>query len=324
MQDWQPVSALRYAGSLDTSVIFRARLISKSLNSYKTYKSGFTHWKRFATEHEISSFPVNNVEFSVFLLEMVKNEYAWPTLSSCINSVNYFHNLFYYEPISPDKYVIDYCKRFARKVNRKKRPLLKFEFQKTMKYASISQPSLLDLRNLCIVMFGFLAFLRFDDLSQIKLCDMDIFGSHVTIVVPEGKADQTYKSQKVEIKVDSRCFDILKSYVKRCQFSKLGWHRSDVYFFPKFFRNEPKFSKKLSYNDCRNSVFKLFKTVGVECKDLGLHSLRIGGCSEASRMGVPDYLLDLHGRWAFGSTSRSGYQRLTPAEKVLVSTKLMD
>ena len=277
----------------------------------------------FALDNNIWIFPVNNTEFSICMLEMVKNGCAWPSINSSLCSINYFHNLFFVKQIQPDKYVLDYCKRFARKVDRKKRPLLKFEFSKIMRFSSKNSPSHLDLRNLCFVMFGFLAFLRFDDFSQLKICDVDIFGSHVSIVVPEGKADQTYKSQKVEIKLDSRCYDILKSYVKRCQFAKLGWHRADIYFFPKFVKEKPSFKRKISYADCRSSFNSLCDAVGVEKKGLGIHSLRIGGCSEASRKGVPDYLLDLHGRWAFGSTSRAGYQRLTPAEKVLVSSKLM-
>ena len=157
-----------------------------------------------------------------------------------------------------------------------------------MRFSSKVAPSLKDLRNLCFVMFGFLAFLRFDDFSQLKVCDVDIFGSHVSIVVPEGKADQTYKSQKVEIQLDSRCYDILRLYVKRCQFAKLGWQRSDIFFFPKFVADKPKFQKKISYTECRISFNSLCDAVGVEKKGLGIHSLRIGGCSEASRMGVPD------------------------------------
>ena len=257
MQEWRHDSTLQYTGSLDISSIFKARLLGKAVNSYKTYKSGFSHWKKFAAANNIVSFPVNSTEFSVFLIEMVKNQYAWPTINGCINSVNYFHNLFYVPSLQPDKYVVDYCKRFCRKVDRKKRPLLKHEFDKILRFSMKKEPSLFELRSICIIIFGFLAFLRFDDLSQLKLCDVVIFGSHVSITVPEGKADQSYKSQKVEIKLNSRCYDLVKSYVKQSQFAKLGWHRADVFFFPKFVRNVPKISSKLIYNECRNCIFQL-------------------------------------------------------------------
>ena len=106
------------------------------------------------------------------------------------------------------------------------------------------------------------------------------------------------------------------------KFVKYGWQRQDLFFFPSFSRNEANRSKKISYKDCRACILNLCKQNGIDSKQLGTHSLRIGGCSEASRKGVPDYLLDLHGRWAFGSTARAGYQRLTPDEKYLISHKL--
>ena len=253
---------------------------------------------------------------------MTKNNFSWPTINSTLNAVNFFHEMFFIEPVKSDKFVLDYCKRFARKVDRRKRPLLKHEFSKIVRSGNCPNLSLKDLRDLCIIIFGFFGFLRYDDLSQLRLSDVDIFSSHVSIVVPEGKADQNYKSQKVEFTLDHRCHDILRRYVKYSKFSMIGWHRNDVFFFMKFSRNKPCISSKLPYKDCRSCVLKLCEKNGIDSKELGTHSLRIGGCSEASRSGVPDYLLDLHGRWAFGSTARAGYQRLTPSEKDLVSSKL--
>ena len=226
------------------------------------------------------------------------------------------------QPVTLDKFVLDYCKRFARKVDNKKRPLLKHEFSSIIRSANHSDLSKFELRNICLIIFGFCGFLRYDDLSQLRLADVDIFGSYVKIVVPEGKADQTYKSQKVELKLDPRCTDIVKRYVKNLKFAKFGWHRNDLFFFSAFSRQEPNLEKKLSYKDCRTCILSVCKANGIDSRQLGTHSLRIGGCSEASRKGVPDYLLDLHGRWAFGSTARAGYQRLTPDEKYLISNKL--
>ena len=95
MQDWSTSSVFSYSGSLDPSILFKARLHSKAVNSFKTYKSGFNHWKNFALESNLIVFPVNSIEFSIFMLEMIKNEFAWPSISSSLNAVNYFHNLFY-------------------------------------------------------------------------------------------------------------------------------------------------------------------------------------------------------------------------------------
>ncbi len=58
---------------------------------------------------------------------------------------------------------------------------------------------------------------------------------------------------------------------------------------------------------------------GVDTTKIGTHSLRIGGYTEASRSGIPDYVLDYYGRWALNSTSRARYQRVLESDAIKVS-----
>ena len=61
---------------------------------------------------------------------------------------------------------------------------------------------------------------------------------------------------------------------------------------------------------------------GVDITRLGTHSLRIGATSHATRQGVPDRVIDAHGRWAEGSRARQGYQRLDWKDMSIVSEVL--
>ena len=61
---------------------------------------------------------------------------------------------------------------------------------------------------------------------------------------------------------------------------------------------------------------------GVDITRLGTHSLRIGATSHATRQGVPDRVIDAHGRWAEGSHARQGYQRLDWKDMSIVSEVL--
>ena len=45
--------------------------------------------------------------------------------------------------------------------------------------------------------------------------------------------------------------------------------------------------------------------------------------AEATRRGVPDHVLDNHGRWALNSRARSGYQRLVEEDFCWVTEVLM-
>ena len=95
-----------------------------------------------------------------------------------------------------------------------------------------------------------------------------------------------------------------------------------MFFFPSITRNGPKMNKKVSYSEVRRVIIGLCMNGGVDVSQIGTQSLRIGGCSEASRRGVPSYLLDKHGRWAENSSSRVRYQRVLEEDKVLVSRVL--
>ena len=53
-------------------------------------------------------------------------------------------------------------------------------------------------------------------------------------------------------------------------------------------------NKPISYSTTRDDVLKVLKSIGLDSKVYGLHSLRSGG---ASAFGVKDRLIMKHGRW---------------------------
>ena len=319
MQVWSLAEIFDYSGPLDPSKIVRARLSSRAVNTVKTYRAGFNKWRRFAIDNNLVHFPVNQIEFEIFLTEKVEEGVSFQTLKNVLHAVNHFHNLFYIKPLIIDSKILDFCQRFCRKVDNRKRPLLKSEFNTIVRLNTQRFSDFKMLRDLSIVIFAFIGFLRFDDLSQLRLCDVDIFGSTVKLKVFEAKSDKSYAGQKAEFQLSARCYDIVKHYVKVAKFSKLGWHKNDVFFFMPLKNGSPRIHDKMSYKECRICILKLCKQAGIPTDSIGTHSLRIGGCSEVSRLGVPSYLIDLHGRWAPGSRARAGYQRVTPQEQFLIS-----
>jgi len=48
---------------------------------------------------------------------------------------------------------------------------------------------------------------------------------------------------------------------------------------------------------------------GIDPKKFGLHSPRIGGATDAFYNNIPDYVIDIQGRWRC-PTSKYGYLRL--------------
>ena len=188
LQVWSLADIFEYSGPLDPSKILRARLTSRAVNTVKTYRAGFNKWKLFALENNLVVFPVNQIEFEIFLTEKVEEGVAFQSLKNVIHAVNHFHNLFYIQTIQVDPKVLDFCQRFCRKVDNRKRPLLKSEFNTIVRLNTQRFSDFKLLRDLSIIIFAFIGFLRFDDLSQLRLCDVDIFGGTVKLKVFETKS----------------------------------------------------------------------------------------------------------------------------------------
>ena len=62
-------------------------------------------------------------------------------------------------------------------------------------------------------------------------------------------------------------------------------------------RNAP-----ISYTTARECVLKATIGIGLDSREFGLHSLRAGGATAATNIGVQDRLFKKHGRWRSGQS----------------------
>ena len=93
---------------------------------------------------------------------------------------------------------------------------------------------------------------------------------------------------------------IVNNYLLKAGFyGKL--HRNSVYLFFEIDEGSCLHKKKLSYAHMYGLLLDLCNRAGVDTNKIGTHSLRIGGCTEASRNGIMDYVMDFYGRWALNS-----------------------
>ena len=209
-------------------------------------------------------------------------------------------------------------KKFARKVNKQKRPLSKIEIMKVMDFYSNKNLNVKMCRDICIVLFCWYALLRYDDVSQLKVEDLKIDNDVYDIFIKAAKNDRFRNGQQISIRLSSKCLYFVNKY-----FVKSGVLKEKTNFlFPSVKRNVILGGKKLNYEDMRLSLLDLLVEVGIDTRDVSTHSLRVGGCTEVSRAGVPDYLVDAFGRWAYNSNARARYQRCLKGDFLKVSEVL--
>lgn len=315
---------LNYRGTLDTAIIFNAMLKGKAFNTLKTYKSGFRPWKSFAKENNLQVFPICKVEFAIFLITKCETGSSWATLNNYINAAKCFLNLFCKDNSGNglvDFQVLHFLKKCSRKPDKKMRPLTKREFDLIIHTHNFGEKSLLKLRNLTILIFAWIGFLRYDDVSQIKLSNVNIIDDVVKIRLCDAKNDRFKKGQSIVFRLNPVFLSILNDYIALAKMSSLKGDYN-VFLFCDIALNNCVYYKRLSYDKMREMLLGLCRVAGVDTAKLGTHSLRIGGCTEASRMGVPDYVIDFYGRWALNSTSRARYQRVVGEEALRVSELL--
>lgn len=149
----------------------------------------------------------------------------------------------------------------------------------------------------CLISIGFAAFLRWNDLKDLRRCDLLLTGDHMSISLAKRKNDQFREGSTILV---------ARSHSSSCpvavteRFLLAGGHQKSDYLFRKICHTKHGFSLRpqpLSYSRASELVRKQLKAIGVHPKQYGLHSLRFGGASAAAAAVIPDRLLMRHGGW---------------------------
>ena len=322
MQVGNLAEQLQYSGNLDVSILSKACIKGLEPNSVKSYKSKFNAWKVFAVQNCLEIFPVNIVEFKIFLCMKVQAGACWSTINSTIAAVKFFNRVFaVQQELVFEPSFIAYLKKFTKNPNQRRRPLMKEEFDSIFSHFDVQyKTNFVIARNLCVIMFLFFGFLRFDDLSQIKLCHVGLKEKIVTLHIAQAKNDYERKGQKVQFELHPEFYDIFSFYLYFSDFDKTDWSEGKKYLFYHVTKQgNCKFEKSITYDDVRFLVLNMCQKAGVDITRIGTHSMRIGATSHATRQGVPDRVIDAHGRWAEGSRARQGYQRIEWKDLSIIS-----
>jgi len=152
-------------------------------------------------------------------------------------------------------------------------------------------------------------FLRFNELSQLRGNDVIVKDCYLIIKIRKSKTDQYRDGDEVLISkvVSSACpYTMFLRYVDLANVDL----SSDMFLFRPLYRSKEKCSlikknKPISYTTARECIARRLKVVSPEL-NLGLHSLRSGGATEAGNSDVKERSWKRHGRWKSDS-SKDGY-----------------
>ena len=156
---------------------------------------------------------------------------------------------------------------------------------------------------------SFAAFFRYSEASNLTLGDIVFNDSFIKIFVEKSKTDQYREGHWVHIaKTSSEICPVktLKRYIEEANITEDSEYlfRATTFFKTFNVHKLRRGNKPISYATARSTVFELIRSIGLNEKLFGLHSLRSGGAAA----GVPDRLFKNHGRWK-SENVKDGYVR---------------
>ena len=161
--------------------------------------------------------------------------------------------------------------------------------------------NLKDLRTTLICAFLFMGFLRYSEVSNLRMSDIVIHDSYMAIFIEKSKTD-IYRNVNwlylAKLKSKLCPVTLLRRYMKLAKIDK----PRNGYIFRRSRKRDKSFRLReqdvhISYTTARENLLDALNKIGLSSKKLGLHSLRAGGATAAANLGVSDRLFQKHGRW---------------------------
>ena len=175
-----------------------------------------------------------------------------------------------------------------------------------------------------MMLLSFAGFLRYDEISSLRFCDVEIRDSFLVLHINKSKTDQYRQSSEVLISKGTTCACPFNMFIRYTSLVGFSVGSSDFLFRPiyrsgslcKLIRK----NKQLSYTAARESLLKRIRIIRHDV-NIGLHSFRSGGATVAANADVSDRCLKKHGRWKSDS-SKDGYIVDSTVNRLKISQSL--
>ena len=306
-------------------------LSSRQDKTVRNYLNAFENWKKWCSKYdEIEHFPAKSHFVALYLLDISEKSVTCAPVNLAYYAISWAHrSAGLNDPTKGDlpKMVRESAARKLGQGNNKKEPVSASVIARIVKEFANLDADLMSLRVAAICIVGFSAFLRYDELSKIKYCDVLFGKKYMKIFIEQSKTDVYRQGEWVYVaKLQSQnCpVKIMKRYLKSAKFDKY----TEEFIFRGITRNKNKFkrslkksNKPISYTTVRSIVLNAFKSVGADSLQLGTHSLRKGGATAAAKHAIEDRLFKKHGRWR-SERSKDKYVTEDLKQKLIVSNNL--
>ena len=299
---------------------------SRSDNTNIKYLGYFKKWETFIRLHGGCAIPASPIHVALYLTDLMDKQFSYSVIAASLYSIKWAHSMKNLQDPTNNSFVtnlLESSKRIRYKHVVKKQPVTPDILVSLCEKYSASTDVLI-VRDLCMIVLGFSAFLRYDEISNIRCNDIRMEDDYFILNIRKSKTDQYRFGNEVVIS---------KGHTAACPYSMLLRYlqltdqniSSSALLFRPCFRSKDVCTliskdKPLSYTSARRCLVSRLKEVAGDL-NVGLHSLRAGGATAAANAGVNDRCWKRHGRWK-SETSKDGYAADSVERRLDVSKKL--
>ena len=235
--------------------------------------------------------PANDKNVALFIISQLQEGKSCHVIESVVAAIKWNQQIFGFEDTlgSLTKNMVECAKRIAKPVRRPKEPITGDILREMFDIIGGREANLLNLRKFTILLLSFAGFLRFDEVSKLRLEDIQFHGTHMSLFLEGSKTDIYREGHTVVIsRVPSSCCPVatLERFLGLGKIAK-----GETFLFRAVTRLKGERYKfrapnvPLSYTTCRSDALELVAKVGLDPKVFGLHSARSGGATAAANRG---------------------------------------
>ena len=286
-------------------------LKSRADSTVKKYLGAFKRWRQWAMEHKLQEFPVAAHHVVLYLQHIAQTSGSKAAMEEATYSLAWAHGVAGIPSPTDSPFVkttVEGLRRVLSKPTQKKEPITA-DILKAMVQDATDHSTLSNVRLTTACLLAFAGFLWFNELVNIRPCDLSFSDDMLKLFLPRSKTDQLRKGNEVVIartKTQTCPVSMLERYMEMGIIPK----ESQRYLFRHIVKTKGgeqlKDSGVLSYSTLRDLFKAKVKQLGYPAEQFGLHSLRAGGASAAANADVPDRLFKRHGRWK-SENAKDGY-----------------
>ncbi|CAG2256303.1 unnamed protein product [Mytilus edulis] len=179
--------------------------------------------------------------------------------------------------------IIEGAKRILSKPVLKKEPITADHLQNVVNKIGSDRAHLPNVRICAMMLVGYAGFLRYNEIANLKMCNIKKINTYVSLNIESGKTDVYRRGNNVIISKTNlpTCPVVwLLTYINLAKLSL----DSNQYVFRsvRFFKSENSYklaevNRPLSYTRARELLLSTLTAIGLDCKHFCLQSLRSGG-----------------------------------------------